>query len=427
MAIDQVAVERLIGQFERIRSLSEKLASRLQNEDTIIQAMPDVSPPKWHLAHTTWFFERFILKEKNPSYVPFNPKFDYLFNSYYETIGSYHPRHSRGVLSRPSMDEVYAYRDHINREILSLLKNYGDQLPKEVEDLIEIGLQHEQQHQELLLTDVKYNFSCNPLLPSYTESSSSPDHTNSEQKSQVTEIKIEGGLVEIGFTGAGFSFDNERPRHKVWLNAYEISSHPVTNGEYLSFIEAGGYEQPEHWLSDGWATVKKEKWKHPLYWRKSEDGWYTFTLTGEKKLNLDEPVCHVSFYEADAFARWSGKRLPTEAEWEHAMSSLPIEGNFVEEESFHPMVGESYSKSPIKKAFGDVWEWTCSPYTSYPQSKPLEGALGEYNAKFMCNQIVLRGGSCATSKWHIRPTYRNFFQADKRWQFSGIRLAGDLT
>ncbi|MED1864911.1 ergothioneine biosynthesis protein EgtB [Fictibacillus nanhaiensis] len=425
MAIDQVAMERLSEQFRGIRSLSEKLASKLQNEDTIIQAMPDVSPPKWHLAHTTWFFERFILKEKNPSYVPFNPKFDYLFNSYYETIGSYHPRHSRSVLSRPSMDEVYAYRDYVNREILSLLRKYGDQLPKEVEDLIEIGLQHEQQHQELLLTDVKYNFSCNPMLPSYTELSTTSKHTTDHQ-SQVTDIKIEGGLVEIGFAGTGFSFDNERPRHKVWLNAYHISSHPVTNGEYLSFIEAGGYEQPEHWLSDGWATVKKEKWKHPLYWRKDEDGWYTFTLTGEKKLNLDEPVCHVSFYEADAFARWSGKRLPTEAEWEHAMSSITIEGNFVEEESFHPVVDESYSKSPIKKAFGDVWEWTSSPYTSYPESKPLEGALGEYNAKFMCNQIVLRGGSCVTSKLHIRPTYRNFFQADKRWQFSGIRLAGDL-
>ncbi|MDM5317492.1 ergothioneine biosynthesis protein EgtB [Fictibacillus sp. b24] len=426
MAIEHVAVERLSEQFNKIRSLSEKLTSNLQNEDTIIQAMPDVSPPKWHLAHTTWFFERFILKEKNPSYVPFNPQFDYLFNSYYETISSYHPRHSRGVLSRPSMDEVYAYRAHVNEGILSILKDYGEHVPQEIEDLIEIGLQHEQQHQELLLTDVKYNFSCNPLLPQYMQSSST-NQQDSEAPSQATYVNIEGGLVEIGFTGKGFSFDNERPRHKVWLNSYKLASHPVTNGEYLSFIEAGGYEQPEHWLSDGWAAVKKEKWKHPLYWRKTEDGWYTFTLTGEKKLNLDEPVCHVSFYEADAFARWSGKRLPTEAEWEHAIASIPIEGNFVESETYHPVVGEPQSKSPIKKAYGDVWEWTSSPYTSYPQSKPLEGALGEYNAKFMCNQMVLRGGSCVTSRLHIRPTYRNFFQADKRWQFSGIRLAEDMS
>ncbi|MBY6037719.1 ergothioneine biosynthesis protein EgtB [Fictibacillus nanhaiensis] len=424
MAIEHVAVERLSEQFQRIRSLSEKLASKLQNEDTIIQAMPDVSPPKWHLAHTTWFFERFILKEKNPSYTPYNDQFDYLFNSYYETIGSYHPRHSRGVLSRPSMNDVYKYRRHVDDGILQLLEDYDDELPQQIHDLIEIGLQHEQQHQELLLTDVKYNFSCNPLLPKFAEEKSDND---SNTKSETTFVNREGGLVEIGFTGVGFSFDNERPRHKVWLEPYKLASHPVTNGEYIAFIEAGGYDQPEHWLSDGWATVKKEKWKHPLYWRKTEDGWYTFTLRGEKKLNLDEPVCHVSFYEADAFARWSGKRLPTEAEWEHAMSSVARDGNFVESEDYHPVVDESLSSSAFKKAYGDVWEWTSSPYTSYPKSKPLEGALGEYNAKFMCNQIVLRGGSCATSKSHIRSTYRNFFPADKRWQFSGLRLAEDLS
>jgi ergothioneine biosynthesis protein EgtB len=424
MAIEHVAVERLSEHYKRIRSLSEKLASKLQNEDTILQAMPDVSPPKWHLAHTTWFFERFILKDKDPSYVPYHPKFDYLFNSYYETIGSYHPRHSRGVLSRPSMDEVYDYRRHVNEAILILLNDYGDQVPEEIQGLVEIGLQHEQQHQELLLTDVKYNFSCNPLLPSYAESTG---RDKSGVKTETTFVNMEGGLVEIGFTGVGFSFDNERPRHKVWIDPYKLASHPVTNGEYLAFIEAGGYEQPEHWLSDGWAAVKKEKWKHPLYWRKTEDGWQTFTLSGEKKLNLDEPVCHVSFYEAYAFARWSGKRLPTESEWEHTIAAIPIEGNFVENESYHPVVSESNTQSTIKKAYGDVWEWTNSPYTSYPQSKPLDGALGEYNAKFMCNQMVLKGGSCVTSRSHIRPTYRNFFQADKRWQFSGIRLAEDFS
>ncbi|WNB91224.1 ergothioneine biosynthesis protein EgtB [Bacillus sp. NEB1478] len=422
MAIEHVAVRKLSEQFSTIRSLSENLASKLQSEDTIIQAMPDVSPPKWHLAHTTWFFERFILKEKDEAYVPYNPQFDYLFNSYYETIGSYHPRHSRGVLSRPSMEEVYAYRKHVNDAILQLLEHYHDQPPQEIHDLIEIGLQHEQQHQELLLTDVKYNFSCNPLLPKFAEANSAK---LSPLKTETSFIDIEGGLVHIGFEGPGFSFDNERPRHKVYLEPYRLASHPVTNGEYIAFIEAGGYEQPEHWLSDGWASVKKEKWKHPLYWRKTEDGWYTFTLTGEKKLDLDEPVCHVSFYEADAFARWSGKRLPTEAEWEHACNHLDSSGNFVEREAYHPTAEESNSQSLIKKAFGDIWEWTSSPYTSYPRSKPLEGALGEYNAKFMCNQMVLRGGSCATSETHIRPTYRNFFQADKRWQFSGLRLAED--
>jgi ergothioneine biosynthesis protein EgtB len=422
MPIEHAAVEKLSEQYQQVRSLSEKLASKLQNEDSIIQAMPDVSPPKWHLAHTTWFFERFILKENDSSYVPFNPQFDYLFNSYYETIGSYHPRHSRGVLSRPSMDEIYEYRNHVDEAIIQLVNQFESQLPQEMHDLIEIGLQHEQQHQELLLTDVKYNFSCNPLLPQFAEPKT---FQLPQSNTETMYINIEGGLVEIGYSGAGFSFDNERPRHKVWLEPYRLASHPVTNGEYTSFIEAGGYEQPEHWLSDGWATVKKEKWKHPLYWRKTEDGWYTFTLTGEKKLNLDEPVCHISFYEADAFARWSGKRLPTEAEWEHAMASIPIEGNFAESECYHPVVNHSENLAPFKQVYGDVWEWTSSPYTSYPRSKPLEGALGEYNAKFMCNQIVLRGGSCATSQSHIRPTYRNFFPADKRWQFSGLRLAED--
>jgi ergothioneine biosynthesis protein EgtB len=424
MAIEHVAMERLSEQYKMVRSLSESLASKLQNEDTIIQAMPDVSPPKWHLAHTTWFFERFILKDHDPSYVPFNPQFDYLFNSYYETIGSYHPRHSRGVLSRPSTEEVYEYRKHVDMGIINLVNRYKD-IPKEIHDLIEIGLQHEQQHQELLLTDVKFNFSCNPLLPQFTEAK--PNKLTNSKTTKPSFINIDGGLVEIGFSGAGFSFDNETPRHKVWLEPYRLASHPVTNGEFLSFIEAGGYVQPEHWLSDGWATVKKEKWTHPLYWRKAEDGWYTFTLTGEKKLNLDEPVCHISFYEADAFARWGGKRLPTEAEWEHAMASMPIEGNFVESESYHPESDEPHNVTPFRKAYGDVWEWTCSPYTSYPGSRPLEGALGEYNAKFMCNQMVLRGGSCATSQSHIRPTYRNFFQADKRWQFSGLRLAGGIS
>ncbi|WP_241156813.1 ergothioneine biosynthesis protein EgtB [Bacillus sp. FJAT-42376] len=412
--------KQLLQRFKEVRYLSEQLTEPLEAEDFVIQGMPDASPPKWHLAHTTWFFERFILKDHMPDYKELNPQFDYLFNSYYETIGPFHPRNQRGLLTRPTASEVFSYRHYVNEHIEKLLGDLPADKTEWVQDLLEIGLQHEQQHQELLLTDIKFNFAQNPLLPVYSEATESSEGSSTNPEM----IYIEGGLAEIGHSGQDFCFDNESPRHKVYLESFRLSSHPVTNAEFLAFMEDGGYEKPEYWLSDGWARVKKEEWHSPMYWFKAEDGWNTFTLGGQKKVNGNEPVCHVSFYEADAYARWAGKRLPTEAEWEHALEHTACEGNFVENRNFHPRPSKA-GKDGFQQAYGDVWEWTASPYSPYPGSKPLEGALGEYNAKFMCNQMVLRGGSCATSSSHIRSSYRNFFQPEKRWQFSGFRLAED--
>ncbi|MBS2968728.1 ergothioneine biosynthesis protein EgtB [Metabacillus sp. KIGAM252] len=412
--------KQLLKRFKEVRYLSEQLTEPLEIEDFVVQGMADASPPKWHLAHTTWFFERFILKDHLAGYEELNPQFDYLFNSYYETIGPFHPRNQRGLLTRPTAKEVFSYRNYVNAHIEKLFNDLPESKAELVLDLLEIGLQHEQQHQELLLTDIKYNFAQNPLLPVYSEASE-PSGINSREFAM---IPIDGGLAEIGHSGRDFCFDNESPRHKVYLEPFSLASHPVTNGEYVKFIEGGGYEKPEYWLSDGWTHIKKEGWNAPMYWFKAEDGWNTFTLSGQKKIGLDEPVCHVSFYEADAYARWAGKRLPTEAEWEHALESTVCEGNFVESRNFHPRPANSRN-GKFYQAYGDVWEWTASAYTPYPGSKPLEGALGEYNAKFMCNQMVLRGGSCATSSSHIRSSYRNFFQPEKRWQFSGFRLAED--
>ncbi|MFC3883466.1 ergothioneine biosynthesis protein EgtB [Bacillus songklensis] len=412
--------DRISSHYKAIRAFTEEIVRPLEIEDFIIQATADVSPPKWHMAHTTWFFERFILKEFKTDYTEFNPHFDYLFNSYYETIGPFHPRHKRGVLTRPTVEEVHTYRKYIDENIFELLEYVDDKTLKEINGLLEIGLQHEQQHQELLLTDIKYNFSQNPLTPVYAASKETPqENTPSLFK------EFQGGLVEIGHHGEGFSFDNECPRHKVWLEPYKLATRSVTNGEFLAFMEDGGYEEPKYWLSDGWAAVKKFGWNSPLYWRKKKKEWTQFTLSGEKLLNLDEPVCHVSFYEADAYARWAGKRLPTEQEWEHAAEGIIPKGNFAENHYLHPVSTVLEESGPLFKMYGDVWEWTRSSYSPYPGSKPLEGALGEYNAKFMCNQVVLRGGSCATPSSHIRATYRNFFQPEKRWQFSGIRLAED--
>ncbi|OMP66337.1 ergothioneine biosynthesis protein EgtB [Domibacillus epiphyticus] len=412
--------ERAVTHYSGIRTFTEELVQPLEIEDFIVQSTSDVSPPKWHMAHTTWFFERFVLKPFKESYQEFHPHFDYLFNSYYETIGTFHPRYKRGVLARPTIEEVYTYRKHVDENIVELLENLDDSLLEEVKDLLEIGLHHEQQHQELLLTDIKYNFFQNPLKPLYTQLK----ETAKEQTLMIFK-EFQGGLVEIGYQGGEFSFDNEHPRHKVWLEPYKLASRLVTNGEYLAFMKDGGYEKPQYWLSDGWAAVKNYGWTSPLYWKEDEQEWTQFTLSGEKPLNLEEPVCHVSFYEADAYARWAGKRLPTEAEWEYAAEGVAIEGNFVETQHFHPLSADLEAKGLLCKMYGDVWEWTSSAYGPYPGSKPMEGALGEYNAKFMCNQMVLRGGSCATPSSHIRATYRNFFQPEKRWQFSGIRLAED--
>ncbi|MGE6415922.1 ergothioneine biosynthesis protein EgtB [Planococcus kocurii] len=410
--------------FAEIRGVTMKLIEPLETEDFIIQSHEDVSPAKWHIAHTTWFFERMILKEFKSDYQEFNPAFDFLFNSYYNTIGPYQPRHQRGVLSRPTMSQVIEYRKYIDEQILELLSETTDSnMKKKVKDLIGMGIQHEQQHQELILMDIKYNFFVNPLFPMYAQMEKHP--VSKRDETQFVEFK--GGLVEIGHDGNGFAFDNESPRHKVWLEPFKLATSPVTNREYLEFIKADGYEQPEYWLSDGWSVVKEQNWKAPLYWLKGqEENWEIFTLAGIQDLELDEPVSHVSFYEADAFSRWKGKRLATEAEWEYASQSVAIHGNTMDEGVYHPVASNSDSESEsLSKMFGDVWEWTASAYASYPGSKPLEGALGEYNAKFMCNQMILRGGSCATPLDHIRKTYRNFFPPEKRWQFSGFRLAED--
>ncbi|MBT2572053.1 ergothioneine biosynthesis protein EgtB [Planococcus sp. ISL-110] len=414
----------LIERYAEIRKVTMKLIQPLETEDFIIQSHSDVSPPKWHIAHTTWFFERIILKEFKSGYQEFNPTFDFLFNSYYNTIGPYQPRHERGVLSRPTVEGIIAYRNYVDGQIRDLLSDLqSSEIKKELVKLIEMGLQHEQQHQELILMDVKYNFFVNPLFPVYLKTEEPPE----SERRKPAFIEFEGGLVEIGHNGEGFSFDNESPRHKVWLEPFKLATEPVTNGEYLEFIEAGGYEQPEHWLSDGWAIVKKNHWKAPLYWLKNEqDKWGIFTLGGVKNLDLNEPVCHVSFYESDAFSRWKGKRLPTEAEWEHASQGIAINGNTLEQAVYQPVpMNNESARAPLSKMFGDVWEWTSTAYSSYPGSKPLEGALGEYNAKFMSNQMILRGGSCATPASHIRETYRNFFPPEKRWQFGGFRLADD--
>lgn len=413
----------LIEKFTTVREKTIELIDPLEPEDFVIQASSDVSPPKWHIAHTTWFFERMILQEYDPTYVVFNVRYNYLFNSYYNTIGPYQPRHQRGVLSRPTVTDIIAYRSHVDAAIESFLKQErGETLQKTIEGLIEMGLQHEQQHQELILMDVKYNFFVNPLLPAYQEKTAVESITGVEKMDYQT---FEGGLVEIGHDGNGFAFDNEGPVHKVWLNPFELATKPVTNGEFLAFIEAGGYETSEYWLSDGFQVIQQLGWKAPLYWMKGDSGeWSIFTLHGVEPLALDEPVCHVSFYEADAFSRWKGKRLPTEAEWEHAAKAVAKTGNMMGRGSYHPHAVEEMEAS-LQAMFGDVWEWTASAYSPYPGSRPLEGALGEYNAKFMCNQMVLRGGACVTPDDHIRETYRNFFPPDKRWQFSGFRLAGD--
>lgn len=411
----------LLKKYEDVRGRTHTLVHPLQIEDFVVQATASVSPTKWHMAHTTWFFETFILREYDSNYKKFHPDFHYLFNSYYETVGTFYPRESRGLLTRPTVEEVYQYREHVDVHMERLLENVDDDTLATIKPLVEIGLQHEQQHQELILTDIKYNFSFNPLNPVYEE-------TSNDYESKTVEtnmIQIEGGLIEIGFNGEEFAFDNESPKHKVWLEPYKLASHPVTNGEFLKFIQDGGYEKPEYWLSDGWAMVNDNNWSSPLYWRKREGTWYCYTLSGEKEIDMDAPVAHVSFYEADAYASWAGKRLPTEAEWEHAMKDVSIDGNFVESKAYHPKALASAENTTFQQAYGDVWEWTRSAYSPYPGSKPLEGALGEYNAKFMCNQMVLRGGSCVTPASHIRSTYRNFFPPEARWQFSGFRLAED--
>ncbi len=419
----------LITQYQAVRQISEQLCHPLESDDYGIQTIPDVSPPKWHLAHVTWFFEQFILVPFLKDYQCFHAQFHYLFNSYYYTAGNMHPRPQRGLLSRPTTREIYQYRHYIDEHMTHLLSN---SLPltslkhnADIKQLTQIGIQHEQQHQELLLTDIKHIFATNPLKPVYSATTNLPKKTANPHivPNPTTQwVHYEGGITNIGTQpGEGFCYDNETPRHQVYLPSYQLATHLVTNGEYLAFMSAGGYQQVDLWLSDGWSTNQAEQWQAPLYWQQIDNQWWHMTLTGLYPVDEHAPVCHVSFFEADAYARWRGKTLPTEHAWETATKSIPIAGNFQETGTFHPQACTTQT-SPLQQVYGDVWEWTRSAYAPYPGFKPLSGTLGEYNGKFMCSQIVLRGGSCATPQNHMRRTYRNFFYPQDRWQFSGIRL-----
>ena len=402
------------SRYRAIRATTEALCRPLEVEDYVLQAMPDVSPTRWHLAHVSWFFETFLLEPNVQGYRPFDRRYRTLFNSYYNAVGAQFSRPDRGHLSRPTVAEVYAYRAHVDRGMVSLLEA-GHTSP-----LVELGLNHEQQHQELILTDIKFNLAVNPLKPAcyqvaIPEGLAPPS---------VDWLDIPGGVVWIGHDGADFSFDNEGPRHRVLLAPYRLASHPVTNAEYREFIDAGGYRDWRWWTSEGWRVVQERGWDAPLYWTRETGGWETFTLAGMTPIDPAAPVTHVSWFEADAYARWRECRLPTEAEWEHAVAGSPITGNFQDSGVYHPLPAPAESAG-LQQMFGDVWEWTQSAYLPYPGFRPIEGAAGEYNGKFMINQMVLRGGSCATPRSHIRASYRNFFPPDARWQFSGIRLASD--
>lgn len=381
---------RDLPRFRSVRSRTEELAAPLSPEDQTVQSMPDASPTKWHLAHTTWFFETFVLRPLS-GYRVFDPRYEYLFNSYYEAVGPRHPRPQRGLITRPGVEEVLAYRRHVTTAMLDFLETGGA-----ASELVELGLHHEQQHQELILMDIKHALSMNPLRPAYRSARLGTPRA----PSVLSWREFEGGLVESGHGGPGFAFDNEGPRHRTWLDAFALALRPVTCGEYLGFIEDGGYRRPEFWLSAGWECVNQRGWEAPLYWEKLDGVWHVFTLSGLERVDPGRPVCHVSAFEAAAYAKWAGKRLPRETEWEIAAANL--------------------------EGVGEVWEWTASPYIAYPGYREPAGAIGEYNGKFMANQMVLRGGCSATPAGHVRPTYRNFFPPDARWMFGGIRLAEDL-
>lgn len=391
----------LAARFAEVRAHTESLCRRLSPEDCNLQSMPDASPAKWHLAHSTWFFETFVLSTQD-GYEPFDPAFNFLFNSYYNAVGERHPRPKRGMLSRPSVAEVYRYRAVIDERMAAFLAAITEDQLQTVAPILTIGLHHEQQHQELILTDILHAFSLNPLKPAYNARGHRSAIGN--QQSKMTWLDFESGVRWIGHEGDGFAFDNEGPRHRQWVEAFRIADRLATNGEFHAFMAEGGYERPEFWLSDGWAAKNANGWSAPLYWERGDDGWEHFTLAGMSAIDPNAPVCHLSYYEADAFARWAGARLPTEAEWEVAVAN---------------------AAERIMQVCDTAWQWTASPYVAYPGYRPAAGALGEYNGKFMCNQLVLRGGSLATPPGHTRPTYRNFFPPDARWQFAGLRLASD--
>jgi ergothioneine biosynthesis protein EgtB len=437
LVASQSRMVRLRDGFHQVRNFTNSLCVDLEPEDCVVQSMPDVSPTKWHLAHTTWFFETFILKKFVPGYRAEIPEYAYLFNSYYNAAGDMHRRDLRGLISRPTVSEAQRYRASIDSHVDDLLSNADEQLLDDIEPLLVLGVHHEQQHQELLITDIKHVFAQNPLYPVYRPNlGGAVRHPDAAARHPCQFIDFEHAMVQIGHDGRGFAYDNEVPRHQALVSSFALASRPVTNGEYIAFIEDDGYRRPEFWLSLGWMTVNEQRWDAPLYWRKCDGRWWNFTLSGFRLVDESEPVTHISYFEADAYANWSGARLPTEFEWERAASSCPIEGNFVETELFHPTAAAPKAFGAVSgdkatrhlclnQMFGDVWEWTRSAYSPYPGYRAAPGALGEYNGKFMCNQYVLRGGSCATSRTHIRRTYRNFFQPEKRWQFTGIRLARD--
>ncbi|MGA7463085.1 MAG: ergothioneine biosynthesis protein EgtB [Candidatus Korobacteraceae bacterium] len=407
----------LLQQYLKLRETSLKICAPLGVEDHNLQPMPDASPAKWHLAHTTWFFETFVLSQYMDGFRPYHPAFRNLFNSYYNAVGDRPLRALRHILSRPSLDEVHAYRIYVDEAMVHLLT---PELPQAAVELIELGINHEQQHQELIITDVKNGLWTNPLRPAYRVK---PEHAAAADNptSPLTWHGFSEGVYSVGFEGSSFAFDNEGPRHNVYLRNFRLASRLVTNAEYLDFMRDGSYSNPLLWLSDGWDCVRNNQWSAPLYWEQRDGEWWNYTVEGLQPLQLNEPVCHIGFYEAAAYAHWAGARLPSEFEWEVAARSRPMTGNFLESDSLHPQPAKS--SDGLVQMFGDVWEWTGSAYTPYPGFKTAAGAVGEYNGKFMCNQMVLRGGSCATPHSHIRATYRNFFPPHVRWQFMGVRLA----
>jgi len=397
-----VETEALRDRLFKTRRLTEALAEPLSQEDQVVQAMDDASPTKWHRGHTTWFFEAFLLEPHLPKYRRFDDQFQYCFNSYYEQAGPRHPRPLRGMLTRPSVDEVCKYRNYVDEGLANLFAAYGAELPTQIAELIELGINHEQQHQELILTDILSLFAANPMRPHYNDAYFAKRNFGEAEK--IRWVKQDAGIRQVGYEGDGFHYDNEGPAHAVLLQPFNLCCRLVTNADWLEFISDGGYTTPSLWLSDGWHTVQTREWEAPGYWERADDIWHQMTLAGFAAVNPDAPVSNISYYEADAFARWAGKRLPTEFEWEATLNAC---------------------SDGIDQVYSDVWQWTSSSYAAYPGYRPAEGAIGEYNGKFMCSQYVLRGASHATSPGHSRATYRNFFYPDSRWQFTGVRLAED--
>lgn len=410
------ARENLIADYRRVRKRTAQLCAPLAVDDYQIQSIAQTSPPKWHIAHVSWFFETFVLTHFDPESPVYDPAFDYLFNSYYYSHGQMHPRPRRGLLSRPTVDELYAYRARVDARVVALMEQVEPDRWSELASRVTLGLNHEEQHQELLLMDIKHNFSVNPLKPAYRDDLDAPKG----EARPMRWIERAGGVHHIGHEGAGFAYDNETPRHPLLLGEHRLADRLVTNGEYLAFIEDGGYGDSALWLADGWALIQREGWRHPLYWEHRDGDWLEFTLGGLRALDAGVPVSHLSYYEADAYARWAGKRLPLEAELETLLAGQPVRGNFLDSGLLHPApAGEQ------AQWYGDLWAWTASPYMAYPGYRPLAGALGEYNGKFMSNQMVLKGGCCVTPPGHTRATYRNFFYPEERWAFTGLRLAED--